>query len=369
MRERSMQHPEEGTIHAWLDGALSPSEAAHVEAHVASCEQCAAAVAEARGFIAGASRILTALDNVPSGVIPVATVRKPRNWGLWRAAAAIVVVALGSFVVLRDRIAGKPTDASDSVDTRTVISRPVSGPNSPELSQPQVEAQAVPAVSARTTAPARAPKAQPSSANEQRKVAADNAPQAAPSAAIAGTANSAERVGFAAGAAASTDARSSVSFLKNVGLRREIGRSSTLYEVSPGDTVVLSELSETHLGQVVVTGVQTTTQAAAVGTSRTLARAAAPDTQRREAAKSATKSSVTPAAQAAVAPAPAMAPAKASAAMADVANAYNTISWTDSATGKAMTLSGRHSVAELEEIRVRIERARAEQAPPKKKEP
>jgi anti-sigma factor RsiW len=28
-----MQHPDEGTIHAWLDGALSPEEAARVEAH------------------------------------------------------------------------------------------------------------------------------------------------------------------------------------------------------------------------------------------------------------------------------------------------------------------------------------------------
>src|ERR1700704_6527902 len=69
-RERRMQHPDEGTIHSWLDGALSADEAARVEAHVKDCPECAAAVAEARGFIAGASRILTALDNAPRGVIP-----------------------------------------------------------------------------------------------------------------------------------------------------------------------------------------------------------------------------------------------------------------------------------------------------------
>lgn len=61
-----MQHLDEGTIHAWLDGALSVEEAARAEAHVASCTACAAAAAEARGLIAASSRILTALDDVPN---------------------------------------------------------------------------------------------------------------------------------------------------------------------------------------------------------------------------------------------------------------------------------------------------------------
>ena len=61
-----MRHLDEGTIHAWLDGALSPDEAAHAEAHVASCTVCADAVAEARGLIAASSRILLALDDVPN---------------------------------------------------------------------------------------------------------------------------------------------------------------------------------------------------------------------------------------------------------------------------------------------------------------
>ena len=61
-----MQHLDEGTIHAWLDGALGAEEAARVDAHVGSCARCADAVAEARGLIAASSRILTALDQVPS---------------------------------------------------------------------------------------------------------------------------------------------------------------------------------------------------------------------------------------------------------------------------------------------------------------
>jgi Putative zinc-finger len=69
-----MQHLDEGTIHAWLDGgrALDEAEAARVEAHVAECATCAAAVAEARGLIAGASRVLSALDHAPANVVPTA---------------------------------------------------------------------------------------------------------------------------------------------------------------------------------------------------------------------------------------------------------------------------------------------------------
>ena len=68
-----MQHPDEGTVHAWLDGELPGDEAARIEAHVAACASCAALVAEARGLIAASSRILGALDDVPGGVVPDAT--------------------------------------------------------------------------------------------------------------------------------------------------------------------------------------------------------------------------------------------------------------------------------------------------------
>ena len=53
-----MQHLDDGTIHAWLDGALGTGDAAAVEAHVATCRACAGRVAEARGLIAASSRIL-----------------------------------------------------------------------------------------------------------------------------------------------------------------------------------------------------------------------------------------------------------------------------------------------------------------------
>ena len=115
-------HLDEGTIHAWLDGALDAEEAARVEQHVAECAACASAVAEARGLVAGASRILSALDDVPSGVLPhsatFADSRRGRSIGsLWRvlhmtptraAAAAILIVAAGTTLIMRNQPNGSP---------------------------------------------------------------------------------------------------------------------------------------------------------------------------------------------------------------------------------------------------------------------
>lgn len=73
MTDRPMdptEHPDEGLIHAWLDDALSAAEAERLAAHVQTCAECQARVAEARGLIAGASRIVAALDDVPSGTRP-----------------------------------------------------------------------------------------------------------------------------------------------------------------------------------------------------------------------------------------------------------------------------------------------------------
>ncbi|HEV8236389.1 MAG TPA: zf-HC2 domain-containing protein [Gemmatimonadaceae bacterium] len=112
-----MQHLDEGTIHAWLDGALDAEEAARVEQHAAECAACANAVAEARGLVAGASRILSALDDAPGGVVPrsatFADSRRARParslWGVLRmtpvraAAAAMLIVAGGTTLVMLNR--------------------------------------------------------------------------------------------------------------------------------------------------------------------------------------------------------------------------------------------------------------------------
>lgn len=55
-------HLEDGVVHAWLDDQLAPDAAAQVEQHAAACASCSAMVAEARGLIAGASRVMASLD-------------------------------------------------------------------------------------------------------------------------------------------------------------------------------------------------------------------------------------------------------------------------------------------------------------------
>ena len=116
MEEDSTTHPDEGTIHAWLDDALDAATAARIAEHVRTCATCTERVAEARGLIAGASRIVASLDDVPagarvgwaqsapeSGSQPVPA-RAGEEGSLWRrlrvtparaAIAATVLVALG----------------------------------------------------------------------------------------------------------------------------------------------------------------------------------------------------------------------------------------------------------------------------------
>lgn len=108
-----MQHLDEGTIHAWLDGELPPAEREAAEAHMASCEECRAALAEARGFIAASSRILMALDAVPGGVLPAsqesslqAGKRAPVRFRVsraWMAAAAVLVLSTATVIAIRPR--------------------------------------------------------------------------------------------------------------------------------------------------------------------------------------------------------------------------------------------------------------------------
>ena len=63
-------HPDEGTIHAWLDRQLDDTSAATLETHLQRCDECAERVAEARGLIAGASRIVASLDDPSHAAAP-----------------------------------------------------------------------------------------------------------------------------------------------------------------------------------------------------------------------------------------------------------------------------------------------------------
>jgi hypothetical protein len=101
-----MPHPDEGLIHAWLDGELDAAEAAQVEALVASDPEWTAAAAEARGLIAASARIAGSLDRVPANVIPKAVSapsRAPQARNRWMLRAAAVLVLIGGSAVVLNR--------------------------------------------------------------------------------------------------------------------------------------------------------------------------------------------------------------------------------------------------------------------------
>jgi anti-sigma factor RsiW len=403
-----MQHPDEGTIHSWLDGALSADEAARVEAHVKDCPECAAAVAEARGFIAASSRILTALDNAPRGVIPAAAPKKRVDPIVWRVAATLLVVAGGTFVVLRnggreapihaindnvgvsDAVTAVAPAASDSsmtiassaankTETTTLMAKPAGptkSPGNPPRAEAGGSAQNVftgkaaaklgatdmsitngnPAATAASSvaAPAAAP---PSQAKPPVALLGRMTPRSA-NTADAGASAFRALTPVPAGSVAALDAASERQTLKIVGTGRQIGARTTLYEVAPGDTVTLTEIMSVQLDGVVVTGASTT---------RTADQPAG-----KSAPAQATKSAVAPTVSAPDSQVALQSALSASAQIArsrenvQVSNGVTTISWTDPVTRNMMKLSGRMSPVRLQQVKTKIEQERAAEAAKKK---
>ena len=330
-----MQHLDEGTIHSWLDGALSADESARVEAHVKECPQCAAAVAEARGFIAASSRILTALDNAPRGVIPAAPPAKRVDPMVWRIAATVLVVAAGTLAVFRNGVGNTKTEQA-AVQTAATGSSAIA-PGTLMRDEATVTT-AEPAAPVRT-------KAQSGPAITARALSKPSVPAAPPAAQTF-----AQPMGAVTSGAVAMDAASEQPPpLKVVGTPRTLGAKVTLYEVAPGDTVRLTEPVAVQLLQSVVTGAaeqRVPRQAAGK------AAAAAPMRRADAAAVNAPEASVA-----------------AQASRVESANGVTTISWADLVTGKMLSLSGRMPAAHLQEIRLRIERERAAAAEAAKKNP
>ena len=337
-----MQHLDEGTIHSWLDGALNADEAARAEAHVKECPQCAAAVAEARGFIAASSRILTALDNAPRGVIPAAAPGRRVDPIVWRIAATVMVVAAGTLVVFRNGVGTAKTDQAAVQTVPTASS--VAGP---EISMRDegtgtTGAPATPATTRAKPGPTATARAiSKPSAMEKRgavgEVAASD--QVTRSRNVPAAAPAAQTFAQTSGAVA-RDASEQPQVLKVVGTPRTIGAKVTLYEVAPGDTVTLTEPTVLQLQSAVVTGV------------------AEQSPTRQSAGKAATAAPMRRADAAAVS-APPVASANAQASRVESANGVTTITWLDPVTGNMLRLSGRMPVARLQEIRLGIGRERA----------
>jgi len=95
-----MRHADEGTLHSYLDGELSPAEVTELERHLSVCAPCRAQLAEARSFMTEADGLVVALDipHAPSRpfVAPTAAPRwRPRLTTLAWAATIVLAVGLG----------------------------------------------------------------------------------------------------------------------------------------------------------------------------------------------------------------------------------------------------------------------------------
>jgi hypothetical protein len=348
-----MQHLDEGTIHSWLDGALSADEAAQVEAHVAECPECAAAVAEARGFIAASSRILTALDNAPRGVIPAAAPGRRVDPIVWRIAATVMVVAAGTLVVFRNGVGTAKSDQA-AVQTAATASSPVApetlmrGGGMDTSGAPVIPATKTTKPGPTTTAPALSKPSAMEKRGSVGEVAASD--QVARSRGVRAAPSAPQTFAQTSGAAAMDAANEQLQALKVVGTPRTIGAKVTLYEVAPGDTVTLTEPSALQLQSSVVTGV-------------------AEQSPLRPAAGKAAAAAPMRRADAAAVSAPPVASANAEATRVESANGVTTITWLDPVTGNMLRLSGRMPAGRLQEIRLRIERERAAAAAAAKKKP
>ena len=147
-----MQHLDEGTIHAWIDGALPADEAARVEAHAASCAKCGALVAEARGLVAASSRIVSALDVAPSGALPAFGRRAPRRWSVTTvgsAIAATLIIAAGTVMSLKSRV-DAPERIAAVVDTQTATPPAIPSQANPSQANP-AQMSPVQSIPAQTT--------------------------------------------------------------------------------------------------------------------------------------------------------------------------------------------------------------------------
>ena len=113
-----MSHVDEGTLHAYLDGELSASDRTAVEAHVAQCGTCRAALAEERALLERATALLGAARPTERPAPPLEylrrkTQRTPRRIRIPLAWAASILLALGVGYYMRSPSVPRTPQLSD----------------------------------------------------------------------------------------------------------------------------------------------------------------------------------------------------------------------------------------------------------------
>ena len=164
-----MRHADEGTLHSYLDGELSPAEVVELERHLSVCAPCRAQLAEARSFLTEADDLVMALDVAASSSNAPVAIRALRPWRPRRttlAWAATIVLAVGLGYSLRSQLdettgarvatSPAPTQMADAPTTPAPAIAPLPRPDrqtakatgqaSPLATQPAGEAKPSPAI-------------------------------------------------------------------------------------------------------------------------------------------------------------------------------------------------------------------------------
>lgn len=131
-----MSHVDEGTLHAYLDGELTPIERAELERHLSVCAVCRGALSEARTFMSESDGMIRALDVVlPGGAVAIPAPRRPLVHFSTLAWAASLILAVGLGYSLRNapttitEQTNAPAEATGSTLDRPAT--PVSAPAAP----------------------------------------------------------------------------------------------------------------------------------------------------------------------------------------------------------------------------------------------
>jgi len=95
-----MSHVDEGVLHAYLDGELTPVERARVDEHLAGCLACRTRLDEERQLIERAGMLLSAALPPERLAPPLSALVRPRDRRFWHvrlplAWAATVILAIG----------------------------------------------------------------------------------------------------------------------------------------------------------------------------------------------------------------------------------------------------------------------------------
>jgi len=141
-----MSHVDDGTLHAYLDGELSPAEVQGVEAHLAQCPACRGRLDEERALITRAGELL-ALAAPPDRELPPfrAGDVKPLTRLWWKvrlplAWAATVAIALGIGTYLGRGVEQAP-QAPTASDSQPVELKALQAPISSDTVQRESRAE------------------------------------------------------------------------------------------------------------------------------------------------------------------------------------------------------------------------------------